>query len=289
VPTNGYFTERTVEKTRGILEEPGLELLVVELSLEGLPHFHDTLRRTRNAFKKAIETYDALAELQREDPRLRIHAVSTATHANLEEIKRLSTYLYERCPRIDHHSLAIIRGDRKDPSLEGPALDEYTALYEYIRRLWGPREKGRYGSIVEPMLQWAKVKTIREKGPGVTCTAGQLSGVVYANGDVSLCEGQGPVGNLREAPFADIWRSARADALRKTISERQCYCTTEVFMWPGIVHQPSQLARAMWGARVWTRPKPLGPGERVPVVIGPDGLPVSDPRERPDEPRDAIR
>ena len=45
-----------------------------------------------------------------------------------------------------HHNLAIIRGDRKNPTLRGPALEEYRQLYDYIRRLWSDREAARYGS-----------------------------------------------------------------------------------------------------------------------------------------------
>ncbi|MFN8581053.1 MAG: hypothetical protein U0163_08780 [Gemmatimonadaceae bacterium] len=67
-----------------------------------------------------MQTYDALAKLQQSDPRLRIHAISTATHVNMAEIKQLTTYLYDRCPQMDHHNLAIIRGDRKNPTLQGP-------------------------------------------------------------------------------------------------------------------------------------------------------------------------
>ena len=40
VPTNGYFTERTVKGTRAVLEDPALGLFVVELSLDGMPAFH---------------------------------------------------------------------------------------------------------------------------------------------------------------------------------------------------------------------------------------------------------
>ncbi|HEX6309683.1 MAG TPA: radical SAM protein, partial [Longimicrobiales bacterium] len=159
VPTNGYFTAKTIKAIEGVLEEPSLDLFVAEISLDGMPEFHDTFRVTKNAFAKAMETYDALAELQKRDPRLRIHCISTATDVNMEEIKQLTTFLYDRCPQMDHHNLAIIRGDRKNPTLQGPSLKQYEDLYEYIRQLWSPREVGRYGAIVEPMLQWAKVKT----------------------------------------------------------------------------------------------------------------------------------
>ena len=177
VPTNGFFTKWTVEKVTDVLEEPSLDLFVVELSLDGMPAFHDEFRVTKDAFRKAMETYDALEKLQEKDARLRIHSISTATDVNVDEIRRLTTYLYERCPRMDHHNLAMIRGDRKNSSLKTPVLAEYRDLYEYIRRLWAPRERGRYGAIVEPMLQWAKVRTLEQQEQIVPCLAGRLSAV----------------------------------------------------------------------------------------------------------------
>jgi len=276
VPTNGYFLDRTVAAVRKVLEESALDLFVVELSLDGMPEFHDTFRVARNAFRRAMETYDALAELQREDARLRIHAISTATQVNMGEIRQLTTYLYDRCPQMDHHNLAIIRGDRKNPSLTGPDLAEYRSLADYIRRLWAPREEGRYGAVVEPMLQWAKVKTIEEDRMVVPCQAGRISGVVYANGDVSLCEIHQPIGNLRQHSFPELWWSAEAQAVRESIRRRECHCTTEVFMWSSITYRPRELLRAMAGARAWRRPLPLAPEDRTPLPEGPVEERVAD-------------
>jgi len=33
----------------------------------------------------------------------------------------------------------MIRGDRKNPSLQGPSLEQYRRLYEYVRSIWKPR------------------------------------------------------------------------------------------------------------------------------------------------------
>jgi MoaA/NifB/PqqE/SkfB family radical SAM enzyme len=274
VPTNGYFTERTVKAISNTLEEKELDYFVVELSLDGMAEFHDTFRVARDAFKKAMETYDALAELQRSDPRLRIHAISTATDRNMDEIRKLTTYLFDRCPQMDHHNLAIIRGDRKDPTLKGPSLRQYEELYQYIRRLWAPRETGRYGAIVEPMLQWTKLETIKQETQVVPCRAGVLSAVVYANGDVGVCEIHKPLGNLREKSFWQIWDSEEARQLRERVACKECWCTTEVFMWQSIVYQPMHLMRAMVGGRVWEKAKPLGPGEREVVDVGENGASV---------------
>ena len=136
VPTNGSFADRTVKQIRETLKESSLEFFVVEFSLDGMPEFHDHFRGMKNAFARSMETYDALVDVQREDPRLRIHAISTATHTNMDEIRRLTTYLFERCPHMEHHNLALIRGDRKNPTLMGPQLREYHELYDYVRRLW---------------------------------------------------------------------------------------------------------------------------------------------------------
>ncbi|MBL8961523.1 MAG: radical SAM protein [Gemmatimonadetes bacterium] len=265
VPSNGYFTERCVAAVNSVLEEKELDLFVVELSLDGMPAFHDEFRVARNAFKKAMETYDALVEIQKRDPRLRIHSISTATDRNMAEIRQLTTYLYDRCPQMDHHNLAIIRGDRKDKSLTGPLLAEYEDLYEYIRRLWAPREVGRYGGIVEPMLQWAKVETIKQDRQVIPCQAGQISAVVYANGDVGVCEIHKPLGNLRQKRFWEIWKSPEAQALRETIARKECHCTTEVFMWSSIVYQPVQLVRAATASKAWQKADPLPDHLRQPL------------------------
>jgi len=272
VPTNAYFADRTIKQIAETLKEPGLDLFVAEISLDGLGEFHNKFRGSPGAFDKAMATYDALARLQDSDPRLRIHAISTATDVNMDEIRRLTAFLFERCPRMDHHNLAMIRGDRKNPSLQGPGLAEYQRLYEYVRRLWITREEGRYGSMVEPMLQWAKSRTAARQEQVVPCRAGVLNAVVYSNGDVSVCETHAPLGNLREKTFWEIWRSPEAQALRKSIAARECYCTNEVFLWPSITYQPAELARAMLGAKVWQGVRPYADDH---AGGAPDGGPSS--------------
>jgi MoaA/NifB/PqqE/SkfB family radical SAM enzyme len=260
VPTNGSFANRTVRALEEVFREPSLQLFAVELSLDGMPEFHNAFRGMDDAFERSMETYDALAEMQKQEPRLRIHSISTATHTNVDQIRRLTAYLYERCPAMDHHNLAIIRGDRKNPSLQGPALDEYRKLFEYVQQLWAPRESGRYGAVVEPMLQHAKMRTAEEQRQVVPCSAGILNAVVYANGDVSVCETHPPIGNLREKSFPEIWSSEEVRRLRRSIAAKECYCTNEVFLWPSIVYQPTQLVRIMIQSRAWEKPRPLPAG-----------------------------
>jgi MoaA/NifB/PqqE/SkfB family radical SAM enzyme len=180
---------------------------------------------------------------------------------------------------MDHHNLAIIRGDRKNKTLRGPGLKQYEDLYEYIRRLWAPREEGRYGSVVEPMLQWAKVETVKQERQVIPCKAGRISGVVYANGDVGVCEIHKPIGNLRQKSFPEIWHSREARDLRAAIARKECYCTTEVFLWSSIVYQPLPLIEATFRGRVWSRPRPLHASERAPITLA-DGPRPAEPKSR---------
>jgi MoaA/NifB/PqqE/SkfB family radical SAM enzyme len=274
VPTNGYFTDKCERSLRKVLQHKTLDRFVCEISLDGMPEYHNRFRGNPKSFSKAMETYAMLTKLQVEDQRLRIHVNTVAMGENIGEVWRLTEYIHENCPRVEHHNLAVIRGDRKNPSLTGPALEQYQRLYDHIRDVWKDREEGRFGSIVEPMLQYVKVKTIEGQSQFVPCKAGVLSGVVYANGDVSVCETHAPLGNLRDKRFFEIWDSPEAQALRAQIKAKECYCTNEVFMWPSIVFQPVQLTRAYVGAGTRAKraatdgeippPAPLPPERPVP-------------------------
>jgi MoaA/NifB/PqqE/SkfB family radical SAM enzyme len=274
VPTNAYFTERTINALRDVLKEPTLKEIGVEISLDGMPEFHDEFRKTRFSFHKAMVTYDAMVKLQKEDSRLQIYCISTATEENIDQIKQLTTYLFDRCPQMAHHHLALIRGDRKNPTLQGPAMQAYKDLYKYMRSLWSPRDENRTGSLVEPMLQFVKIKTAELEEQVVPCRAGVLSAVIHANGDVAVCEQRPPIGNLRENSFMEIWHAQTTNDIRKSIKAKECYCTNEIFMWPSIVFQPLHLVKSLVGAKVWEKVEPLSDSARLEYTAAADRMQI---------------
>jgi hypothetical protein len=113
------------------------------------------------------------------------------------------------------------------------------------------------------MLQYVKTRTAEEQRQVVPCRAGTLSAVIHANGDVGVCEQRPPIGNLRERSFREIWQDRATYAVRKSIKNKECYCTNEIFMWPSIVFQPPHLARSLMGARAWEKVEPLAEGDRA--------------------------
>ncbi len=252
VPTSGFFPDRLERVVRQVMADcPELQIFALELSLDGTAAYHDRIRGHAESFDRAMQSYDVAAALQQQDPRIRVHATSVSTSENLEELRLLSHFLFDRCPRMDHHHVASIRGDRKDPGLVEPRADLHQSLWVEVQRLWAPREEGRFGGLVEPLLQWARVQTLQHKRQVIPCKAGLLSGVVHANGDVGLCEQHPPVGNLREHGFRTIWGSERAQALRARIAARECWCTNEAYMWPSVTYHPPSFARAVVGSGAW--------------------------------------
>ena len=81
------------------------------------------------------------------------------------------------------------------------------------------------------------------------------------------------IGNLRQNSFREIWNSPAARAQRQAIRDKRCHCTNEIFLWPSVTFQPLQLARAMVGARVWSRPESLSESERARPALSSDRLP----------------
>lgn len=256
-PSNGYFADKTRKQLEILFQNRDLVECTIELSIDGMPAFHDVFRKSKNAFAKAMDTYDMLAEFQKGEPRLQIHAISTATGENIDEIKKLTTYLFDRCPMMSHHNIAMLRGERKRPTLVGPQLGQYGDLVAYMASLWREREEGRFGGIVDPMLHWGKQQIARTQAQAIPCKAGILTGVVYANGDVSLCEQHDPIGNIREDPFPEIWNSKAAKNLRHSIARKECFCTNEVFLWPSIVFSAKWLRKAFVGSHAWRSAQPL--------------------------------
>ena len=85
----------------------------------------------------------------------------------------------------------------------------------------------------------------------IPCMAGQVTAVIYQDGQTALCEMLPAVGNLRDVnmDFMAIWNSAAADKQRKMIRAGGCHCTHTCFQFPSVLFNPAQyghvLAKAM--------------------------------------------
>jgi hypothetical protein len=84
---------------------------------------------------------------------------------------------------------------------------------------------------------------------------------------VSVCELREPLGNLRQNTFWELWNGEKARARREKIACKECWCTTEVFLWPSFTYQPVHMLKTMLGGKVWRKPKPLDPKDKLVVKL----------------------
>ena len=75
------------------------------------------------------------------------------------------------------------------------------------------------------------------------CVAGAYDGVIFPNGDVSLCEFTKPFGNLKETnyDFYKLWSSKKAGNMRKRI--RSCACIHSCNLIDSMTHDKDKLFR----------------------------------------------
>ena len=248
ISTSGFYVARTTRTVERMLTQSALHELTVELSLDGTADFHNRFRGDPHSFDNAIQTYYGLAAIARRDPRLKIRVVSTATRENLDELDRLSHYLYDRCPQLQQHKLQLLTGERRRAGLRAPDPDRFFALESAITQLWAARLGYSSQRLQKPLLHWAKSRALSTRKQLVPCKAGVLSAVVYANGDVAVCETDSAhprLGNLREHSFRELWNSPQAERARGMIRTKQCACANERCLAISMLYQPAEVARAL--------------------------------------------
>jgi MoaA/NifB/PqqE/SkfB family radical SAM enzyme len=70
-------------------------------------------------------------------------------------------------------------------------------------------------------------RTLREQRQIIPCMAGVASAQIAPNGDVwTCCVRAQSMGNLRDHDydFGSVWRTGKADQLRRSIKAGECYC-----------------------------------------------------------------
>ncbi len=236
LPTNGLspdLLKETVEKMFGKM--PNLEIHI-QISLDGMPEFHDDFRGVEGIFDKAVESAKMLKEMQKKYPNLYTYVLTTIANSNYDEIEPLIKFVKEKVGV--NHKFQLVRGasfsvfnidkeilsgfDPKDKKVLTPKIEKLRKVEEELKEL--EYENELYKKIQELKLKYS-IDMIENEKPVVTCLAGKLDGVLYPGGNVAMCEMTIPFANVREFDydFEKLWNSEKAEKMRKKISK--CFCT----------------------------------------------------------------
>ncbi len=219
VNSNAFSARRSVELARALLSHESVPKVAYGLSLHGVGDSHDEVMGTKRAFELWNRTYDALMEIQEEDPRLGVYANCVLLANNVDSVGELLTFADEHDIDIDmslpifsngylgssHHfdlfSLSSTQRRRLEEVLEEHARRRIGVRFILERLRAGPRDMGYLG-----------------------CAFREVGGFVEPKGDFYACGyiKESFVGNLLDDPFDVLWR--RSHTVRDPGSELDAFC-----------------------------------------------------------------
>jgi len=210
IPTNGFLTKQILKIVKQILENCPNLAVMISLSLDGLKEQHDKIRGVKGSFNNAMKTYKELSKLR-----------NKYEHLNLEII-----------------DVAFIRGNPRDKKAKSININNYIKICNQIEKDLSSKELIGYtnfslsslSSAVKTLKRKIIAKTYKENKFQTRCFAGNLSAVIYSNGDVFPCELLNKkIGNIRDYnyDFKALWLSKNAKSIREYIKKTRCFCTHE--------------------------------------------------------------
>ncbi len=250
IPSNGWFTDRTLEVVETLCERHRNVHFNLDLSLLGLQELHDAIARRSGAFERWCQTYAALEPLRRRYANLGVGAIFPLSADNQHAWRESLDFLIND-HRFDSVVIARTRGEPEDPATADLAPGVYAEatrhLEQAVRVGRVPGFAGLVGAIVQAkdnVMHGIVDRVGRGGGFELPCYAARLSVVISERGLVRPCEILGDeLGDLRQAglDFQQIWASEEAARMRARILDTHCKCTHECNLTTNILFNPRAL------------------------------------------------
>jgi MoaA/NifB/PqqE/SkfB family radical SAM enzyme len=235
ISTNGYFTDRVIALAE---RHPKIG---IRISLEGLPSANDELRGLEGGFDHGLRTLLQLRSLGLKDIGFGI----TASDRNARDIVEL--YQLADAMGVEFATAVVHNGfyfHKFDNRVESPEIliDEITRLVTLLLRSRRPKNWFR------AYFNYGLINRIRGDGRLLPCGMGRDVFFVDPLGDVRACNVLDEVmGNLKDAPFQEIWSSDRAAEVRRMASQCGADCWMTGSAVPAMRREPAK--PAMWVLR----------------------------------------
>ena len=241
IPSNGWYLDKMDKQIRNILKWCPELILNQLISLDGLEEDHDRIRGIKGSFKKALEAIKLIKNLKKKLKRINVGVIITFTSQNQKKMKEIVKGVYE-LSKPDNISINLVRGDPKekvnlnlDMKLYQEAVDYRNSLF-YSKKILGHSDFTGSNLVTAGRIVLNEVvKEIFETNKYQTpCYSGNLSGVMYPEGQVYPCEildKSHKIGNIRDfdLDFKKLWLSQKAKDEVDYIRKSKCFCTHECF------------------------------------------------------------
>jgi MoaA/NifB/PqqE/SkfB family radical SAM enzyme len=244
ISSNGLLTKKTLE-VMGRHPDVG-----IRLSFDGVGGTHDRIRGVKGIHAKALETLKGLKELGLKDLGIAV-TISDENARDLVPLFRLAEETeVELATAILHNAYYFHKEDN--------VINDKALVETEIKKLMG-----EYLCSSRPK-NWFRAyftRGIIDHMYGVErplkCTMAKDSFFIDPYGDVRPCNVMDfPFGNIREKPFVEIWRSAKAEEVRRKVDACQCNC----WMIGSVGHL---MRKQFWKPLLWIARNKWGNGKDI--------------------------
>lgn len=263
IPSNGWYLEKMDKQIRNMMEWCPYLTLNQQISIDGIGKDHNAIRMDKqviegdNSFEKAIKTIKHLKDLKKIYQKINIGIIITFTNENQKKFKDILKEIY-LMTKPDNISINLVRGDPKqkvnldlDLNLYREAVKYRDSLFYENKMSGHSKFKGnRLATAGRILLNELVYKTYKSNKYSTPCYAGNLSGVMYPEGDVYPCEildESHKIGNIRDfdLDFKKLWLSDKAKKEVEFVRKTKCFCTHECFNIVNILFNPKYYPRVL--------------------------------------------
>ncbi len=256
LPTNALMPERIFEMTKEICSLAKEATLNLVLSIDGIGEEHDRLRGCPGNFDALLKTWELVGPLRDSAPNLSVKFHTVLSNLNYMHFNEMGAFVEKLEP--DLHTFDLLRGEPADPTLALPPEEELPGLCKKIKattRQYGGYNRLKkhhslmktvYEAVVEDYYdEFLKIR--REKRQTVPCVADNMTLVLGASGEASLCEMLEPFASFREFDydFTTLRNCETSKKARRDVTEKKCYCYHPCYQTINVLFRPTGVMRAL--------------------------------------------
>jgi radical SAM protein with 4Fe4S-binding SPASM domain len=251
LPTNGLLQETIYPAVETILQQCPKSSIVVKLSLDGPEAIHDELRGVPGAYRKTLETCEALGGLVDKYDNFELGINTVFCQANQDHIDAVID-LVQTLDQVKTHTVSLIRGEVFRDDLKQVDLAKYKKIIDRLEsdlkkrvatvyRFRGAKLKAAQDILQRRLIYQAAQQTKRT----APCYAGKLNLVLTETGDLYPCEdfsARMKFGNIRENQYdlQGLLDSPHGRKILQFIHDKGCHCTHECYFMTNILFNPSR-------------------------------------------------
>ena len=252
IPTNGLLRNRILEGVARLSRHAPDTKIIINFSLDGIGKRHDELRKVPGNYAKLRSVYEELKAAAHPNVTVGIHTV--VSQFNVREVPLLRKHVREEFAPDSY--ITEVAEERLELDTIGlditPKADDYANVVQDLLTDMDTTPGVGMASIVQSFRrEYYQIahQTLKEQRQVLPCYAGLASAQIAPNGDVwTCCTRAESMGNLREAgfDFMKVWKSHRADELRRSIGRGECHCPLANAAYSSMLCDPPSMARVGW-------------------------------------------